>query len=62
MSTYDVYYKDTDGGLTFYTVEDVDKHLIDQHNNLHLTDESFQDIEVLKSEHWVKFVVRSNKE
>lgn len=62
MTTYDVFMKDTDG-LTFTeSVEDIDRHQIDEHNNLHLMDESYSDIVVFKHDQWNKFVVRSEKE
>jgi len=60
MSTYTIYLPVTDALASpepFETVERVDRHQIDEHNNLHLMDEQFNDFVVYKNTEWIKFKI-----
>lgn len=41
-----------------YTTYVADKHQIDQHNNLHLLDENYEDIVVFKNDQWNWFKIK----
>jgi hypothetical protein len=49
---YDVMDMNKDRYSTFQTPT---RHKIDQHNNLHLMDDSYEDIMVIKSDQWAWF-------
>jgi len=58
--TYDVMAKD--GGGQYRTYQTPTRHQIDQHNNLHLMDDNFEDLMVIKANQWTWFRINTYDE
>lgn len=55
--TYDV--MSSDGGGQYRTYKTPTRHQIDQHNNLHLMDDNFEDLMVIKAGNWEWFRINT---